>query len=79
MAKKTTQPNPVPENPYFTVGSWNGLPQWKCKLCPWDTLKGETAVMEHVAEKHSPLPKPPKSIIIPTYDRWGNEVNPGGE
>jgi len=74
MTKKIEQPNPVPENPYFTMGSWNGFPQWKCKQCPWDTLDGEGALMEHYAERHGPPPEPPKPVIIPIYDRWGNQV-----
>jgi hypothetical protein len=78
MTKKP-QSDPAPENPYFTMGRWNGLPQWKCTQCPWDTLDGEATLMEHYAERHAPPPEPAKPTIIQTFDRWGNEVKPGGE
>lgn len=63
------------ETPLFTTGTWNGLSRWACTQCPWDTLDGEDAMLEHVAEAHTPAPAP-VSRIIPVYDRYGNLVNP---
>jgi hypothetical protein len=36
----------------YEEGSWKGLPQWKCRLCLWDTLEGEAAVRAHVTRRH---------------------------
>jgi len=35
------------ERAKFEVGEWNRLPQWRCTACPFDTLEGEGAVLEH--------------------------------
>jgi len=36
----------------YTEGTWHGMPQWKCKLCPWDTLKSEAVIRDHVVRAH---------------------------
>jgi len=64
------EPSPPPpgeEKPYI-LGTWAGRTQWKCKLCPWDTLRGEAAMLQHIATKHAP-PKP--RILI--ADKSGRE------
>lgn len=66
---------PTAEVPLYTTNTWNGLPRWACTQCPWDTLDGEEAMLEHIAEAHTP-PPPVVSRIIPVYDRFGNLVNP---
>jgi hypothetical protein len=56
-------PPPAEEKPY-TVGSWRGLTQYQCKLCPWDTLEGEEAMLEHLRTAHAPPPEPKSPILI---------------
>ena len=58
----------------FTRGEWKGLPQWKCALCQWDTLKSEAEMMAHIREVH--MPTPPKASLKPTgvVDRFGNQI-----
>lgn len=51
---QATENAPEPENQLFTVGAWHALPQWRCNLCPWDTLDGEAAMLAHLAERHAP-------------------------
>jgi hypothetical protein len=59
----------VDDDAPYTTGEWGGMTQWKCKLCPWDTLKGEAAMLEHIATKHKP-PAPKLSILV--ADKYGN-------
>jgi hypothetical protein len=63
---------PAEEKPY-TVDQWGGFTQWQCKLCPWDTLEGEAAMLEHLASAHAPPPKPKSPILI--ADKSGRQVN----
>jgi hypothetical protein len=65
-----TESEAEPDKPY-TMGEWNGKPQWKCKLCPWDTLEGEAAMLEHLATRHKP-PAPRVSILV--ADKHGNPI-----
>lgn len=65
-------PAPAEEKPY-TVGKWGGFTQWKCKLCPWDTLEGEAAMLEHLASAHAPPPKPKSPIVI--ANKSGGQIN----
>jgi len=64
----------IVENEFFTLGEWNGMTQWKCRFCPWDTLEGEVELMKHYIERHAPSlpPEPPKTIL--QADRWGNPI-----
>lgn len=55
----------------YAMGEWNGKPQWRCKLCPWDTLEGEAAMLDHMATRHKP-PAPRVSILV--ADARGNPV-----
>lgn len=64
------------EDPIFTMGSWKGLPQWRCVLCPWDTLDGEAAMLAHYQANHAPPPPPPAPVLIQAYDRFGNPIGP---
>jgi hypothetical protein len=59
----------------FVVGEWNGLRQWQCRYCAWDTLEGEEAMLAHYAARHAPAPEPKQARRIQVYDRWGNPVN----
>ena len=69
---------PEGENPFFMLGKWGEFTQWRCRFCPWDTLDGEAAMLEHYESVHKPpIPaKPPisaaTSILI--ADRFGNPV-----
>lgn len=36
----------------YEEGRWRGLRQWRCLLCPFDTLAGEAVVREHVVKMH---------------------------
>lgn len=36
----------------YEEASWRGVVQWRCLLCPWDTLRGEQDIREHVARRH---------------------------
>lgn len=40
------------ERKLFTVTSWRGLPKHNCKLCAWDTLNGEAAIVDHLTKAH---------------------------
>jgi hypothetical protein len=58
----------------FTLGQWGGIPQWRCTLCPWDTLDGEDAFWEHFAARHATPTPPPVPRAVFVADRFGNEV-----
>lgn len=38
----------------FVLGKWRGKVQWRCTRCPWDTLKGERAMLDHIRTRHTP-------------------------
>lgn len=59
----------------FEVGEWNGHVQWRCRLCPWDTLKGEAAMREHLAARHAPKVEQPVKRLIQAYDARGNPID----
>jgi hypothetical protein len=65
-------PSPA-EKRFYTMGSWRGFPQWKCELCPWDTLEGEEKMLEHLASAHAPPPEPKSPILI--ADKSGKQIN----
>lgn len=62
----------------FTVGEWKGLPQWRCALCPWDTLVSEAEMRAHIAEVHLPPPEKPPARVLPLVDRFGNPITVDG-
>lgn len=37
---------------YYTVGRWHDIPQYRCKLCNWDTVDGRTRMIEHLQSDH---------------------------
>jgi hypothetical protein len=55
----------------YVVGEWNGIPHYRCELCPFDTLTGEQAMIEHQLAAHAPTAQ---SSIIQIYDRRGKLV-----
>ncbi len=55
----------------YVVGEWNGFPHYRCELCPFDTLAGEEAMIEHQLTAHAPKAQ---SSIIQIYDRRGKLV-----
>ena len=36
----------------FTVGTWSGLPNWQCTRCPYSTVEGQSAIVEHILDRH---------------------------
>jgi hypothetical protein len=62
----------MPEVPW-TMGTWKGLPQWRCRLCPWDTLKGEAEMRKHIEEAHLQK-RPRRTVVLPLVDRYGNLI-----
>ena len=64
----------VPDEP-FEVGEWNGHVQWRCRLCPWDTLKSEAAMREHLAARHAPKVEQPVKRLVQAYDARGNPID----
>jgi len=80
MAKKTKEPAvEIPKvkkaktvDDYYSVGKWKGLNQYKCNLCPFDSLS-EQAIKNHIIDRH--FPKPVKPAVKPKiYDRFNNEI-----
>lgn len=65
-----TLPEPEPEELPWIMGTWHGLPRWQCALCPWDTLEGEAAMIEHIEQLHGVAPAP--ATLVQAYDAWGN-------
>jgi hypothetical protein len=57
---------PAEENQPYTLGSWKGITQYRCKRCPFDTLNLED-MQAHINARHAPAP----SRIV---DRFGNQL-----
>lgn len=36
----------------YEEGVWRDQRQWRCRLCPFDTLKGEEVIRAHAAKQH---------------------------
>ncbi len=82
MAKKrefTEQPEssaaPSEKMEPYLLGQWNGLTQYRCPHCPFDSLD-EGELLAHLAQ-HAP-PEPPRVVSERLVDRYGNpleEVN----
>lgn len=78
MTKKKQDRTPEPEiaeepKPYST-SKWNGLDNYECSECSFSSLH-ENVILEHYVKTHLPPPEPPKPVIIPIYDRFGNRQN----
>jgi len=67
--KKKDQEQPQ----HWTEGAWKGLPQYRCKYCPFDTLD-EELMREHYLKVHlASQPTPP--ISVPVTDQFEETVN----
>ena len=77
MAKKAEK-NGEEELP-FELGKWQSFDQWRCKLCPYDTLEGEDAYWLHYARAHAAAPEPEPAPAVQQYDRFGNPIEPAEE
>ena len=58
----------------WTVAAWGEFPQWRCTLCPFDTLDGEAAMRAHYAAVHAPPPPAAPAPTVLRADRFGNPV-----
>lgn len=56
----------------YVVLSWNTLPLYQCRLCPYDTLD-MAEMVTHQAKVHTPAPEP-VVVRVPVLDRFGNVV-----
>ena len=75
VGEEATAQEPAADARPWTVGSWNGLPQHLCRLCPFDTLEGEAVIRAHYRERHgSPPPEPPRRVVSQILDRWGEPI-----
>ncbi len=80
MAKKIKEPEvKKPEvkkiktvEDYYTIGKWGRFDQFKCSLCPFDSLD-EKEIKDHIVEQHMPKPVKPK-VKLKLYDRYNNEI-----
>jgi hypothetical protein len=60
----------------FDLGTWKGLPQWRCRLCPFDTVAGEGAMRAHIEKVHEPPRAQAQRPLVAVFDRYGREVRP---
>lgn len=58
----------------YVESAWKGLPQWRCRVCPWDTLKSEEEMRKHIEEVHLPPPAKPERVALPIVDKYGQPV-----
>ncbi len=57
---------------YYTLGKWKKFTQYKCILCPFDSLD-EKKIIAHIIERH--MPKPPKPVVeVKLYDRFNRPI-----
>jgi hypothetical protein len=64
MARKRSDPEQVPEaatDPGYDIGEWKGLPAYRCRLCPYDTLD-EREMRAHMEARHT-VAAPPLRVI----------------
>lgn len=60
---------------HYDEQQWKGLGRFACRLCPFDTLDGEAAVLDHLRRTHfRPPPRPP--AILPRVTRFGKVIEP---
>ena len=55
----------------YEVGSWSGLPQYRCLLCKFDTLNEDT-IFKHIEETHQLGKQQSPSVLV--ADKRGNDV-----
>jgi hypothetical protein len=69
------EPEKPKANPHYTLGDWAGYPKWQCNYCGYDTLEGETDILEHVYQRHlaPQAPQPPTQSLILLADKSGRE------
>ncbi len=71
---------PMPRLPW-TMGTWAGLAQWRCRVCPFDALS-EAEMVAHVAAHVAARsetglsvsmepPAGPSGVLV--ADKYGNE------
>lgn len=61
----------APESRWQTA-EWSFYTLWRCVLCPFDTLEGEEAMLEHWQSAHEHPTEISAPSTIPIYDRRGN-------
>lgn len=61
------------EPEHYSVGSWNGMVQYRCRLCAFDALDRGT-IDRHHRERHAPPPPPPAPSRPRLLDRFGNPL-----
>ena len=61
------------EKPY-TVLKWHDKDNYRCVLCPFDSLHKDV-IIRHVL-KHAPVPVPTPSKPVVLKDRFGNTLTP---
>lgn len=64
--------SPYESNVPWTMGTWSGMPQWRCTMCPFDTLDGEDAMIVHIEARHGPTPT--AAPLVQAYDARGNPI-----
>ncbi len=57
---------------YYTLGKWKKYTQYKCILCPFDSLD-EKSIIDHINERHVPKPPKPK-VEVQLFDRFNRPV-----
>jgi hypothetical protein len=45
----------------WSIGKWHDVPLYACLFCPFDTLSGEAAMLEHWRGVHAPPPETERS------------------
>lgn len=81
MAKRTDKPSEKPAliAQLYSVGEWSGLPQYKCTLCSFDSMRLD-AMQAHITAVHLPAVSEPKRIqSILVADKNGNVVDPAND
>ncbi len=64
-------PSPPEELPWVEM-LWHGMPMLRCRLCPYDTLEGVEAMIEHIEARHAP--EPPPTPLVQAFDARGNPI-----
>lgn len=61
----------------YEIRTWKGMDQHRCKVCQWDTLKGQEAIIDHIVKTHIAPAPGQVAPRIPIPDRFGNEQQMG--